>query len=98
MTLADFLARTPPKVRIIVLERARLSEEEIAKALEGNSGALWYKAVVSKIETLRESNLLEASRAASGNNTLGMAGALNAYEALSGLLDELAEYAGKEKS
>jgi hypothetical protein len=90
--------QVPTKPRVIVLERARLTEDEISKALEGNSGSQWYKAIVSKIETLRESNILAASLAASANNTLGMAGALNAYEALSGLLDELDQYATKEKA
>ena len=79
----------PDKPTVIVLERGRLEEAEIAAALHGNEGALWYQAIVSKIEQLRESNLLEASRAASAGNEMAMAGGLNTYEALSGLLFEL---------
>lgn len=79
----------PSKPRVIVLERGRLTDEEIQKALAGNAGALWYQALVSKIESLREDNLMEASRSASAGNELAMAGGLNTYEALTGLLAEL---------
>lgn|GEM_PF-5146855 len=92
-----FGIRESDKPRVIVLERERLDEKEIEEALIGNSGAPWYKAVVSKIEQTREDNILQASRAASAGNTLAMAGGLNAYEALTGLLNELDEYARKEK-
>ena len=81
-----------PKPVVIVLERGRLSEDEIAKALQGNHGALWYQAIVSKIDSVREQNILEASRAASAGNELAMAGAVNVYETLSGLLQELDQY------
>lgn len=83
------MLRQRDKPRVIVLEHPRLNDDEIAKALQGNKGALWYIAIVSKIESLREDNLLSASQSASQNNTLAMAGGLNAYEALTGLLDEL---------
>lgn len=86
-----------PKPTVIVLERERLDYPEIRAALEGNAGALWYKAIVSKIEQLRESNLLEASRAASAGNAMAMAGGLNTYEALSGLLYELADMVAVKK-
>ena len=84
-----------PKPRVIVLERGRLSEDEIAQAFQGNHGALWYQALVSKIEGMREQNLLEASRAASAGNELAMAGGLNVYEAFSALLDELDGYVNR---
>ena len=89
--------REQGKPRVIVLERGRLTEEEIANALSGNAGALWYQAIVSKIDSSREENLLESSRAASAGNTLAMAGGLNAYEALTGLLYALDEYVNKTK-
>jgi len=85
------------KPLVIVLEGGRLNEADIAKALAGNAGALWYKAIVSKIEELREDQLLEASRSASAGNELAMAGGLNAYEALSGLLGELHGYVNTKK-
>jgi len=85
------------KPLVIVLEGGRLNEADIAKTLAGNAGALWYKAIVSKIEELREDQLLEASRSASAGNELAMAGGLNAYEALSGLLGELNGYVNAKK-
>ena len=89
------LLRREPAVptRVIVLERGRLSEEEIAKALAGNAGAGWYKAIVSKIEGMREDNLLEGSRSATAGNRMAVAGAMNVYEALTALLAELDGYA-----
>lgn len=95
--------RLPPpqpesdKPRVIVLERGRMTEDEIKKAFAGNAGALWYQALVSKIESLREDNLMEASRSASADNHLGMGGGLNVYEALSGLLAELDQYVNEKK-
>ena len=83
--------------RVILLEHPLLTEDEIAKALSGNSSSLLYRAIVSKIQSTREENLLEASRAASAGNTLAMAGGLNAYEALTGLLYALDEYVNKTK-
>ena len=85
------------KPRVIVLERGRLSEDEIRKAFAGNAGALWYQALVSKLESVRDDNLMEASRSASADNHLGMAGGLNVYEALSGILMELDQYANSTK-
>ena len=83
--------------RVIVLDRERLDDKAIEEALAGNSGAIWYKAIVSKIDRTREDNILQASIAASSGNTLAMAGGLNAYEALTGLLNELDGFAAKEK-
>jgi len=82
-----------PKRLVIVLGQPRLTQEEIEKALKGCAGAPWYNAIVSKIEAMREDNLLQASRSASEGNTHAMAGGLNVYEALSGLLEELDQYA-----
>lgn len=87
----------PDKPRVIVLDHPQLSEDEIAKALHGNGGSLVYRAIVSKVVSLRESNVLEASRAASSGNQLAMAGGLNTYEALSGLLYELDAMVSKAK-
>jgi len=85
----------PQKPVVIVLEKGRLNEAEIAEALQGNLGALWYQAIVSKIEQVREDNLLEASRAASAGNAMAMAGGLNAYEAFTALLNDLDGYVRK---
>jgi len=83
------------KPRVIVLDAPRLTEDQIAKALQGSKGALWYQAIVSKIESLREENLIGASRSASAGNQLAMAGAVNTYEALTGLLNELDGYVNR---
>ena len=87
----------PTRPRVIVLERGRLSEEEIAKAFSGNAGALWYKALVSKIESMREDNLMEGSRSASAGNEMAVAGAMNVYEAFTALLEELDKYVNEAK-
>lgn len=97
MTLRDWLNPEPQKPVVIVLESGRLNEADIQKALSGNGGAQWYKAIVSLIESLREEQLLEASRSASAGNELAMAGGLNAYEALSGLLFTLDKFSQPEK-
>ena len=95
--MPKLLSLALPKRRVIVLDKGLMDEKQIAETLAGSSGALWYRAVVSKIEGVREENLMEASRAASTGNTLAMAGGLNAYEALTGLLSELDDYVNRMK-
>ena len=95
--MRKLLQRDQVKPYVIVLGRDRLTEDEIEKALIGNSGAEWYKAIVSKIDQMRDDNMMEASRNASANNPLAMAGAVNAYETLTALLQTLDMYATKTK-
>jgi len=87
----DLNPKSEPKIihRLVVIKEPFLSEAEIDKALAGNAGTQWYKALVQMIDDDRRDNLLQASRAASAGNTYAMAGALNVYEAFTGLLLEL---------
>lgn len=76
----------------------RLTDDQISQAFKGQFNTQWYKALQQKLDDLREENALNASRAASSNNALAMAGGLNVYEALTALIAEMAKLTGDDQS
>ena len=78
--------------RVIVLERGRLTDDEISKALQGSAGALWYQAIVSKIEEFRETAIENGTAGVRAGNRDVMAAGLSVHTALTELLGELDRY------
>lgn len=83
-----------PPVRpvVIVLERGRLTEPEIKKAFTGNAGALWYQALVSKIEEYRETAIENGTAGVRAGNRDVMAAGLSVHTAFTEFLGELDAY------
>lgn len=83
------MLKREPETRVIVVNRPLMDAKQIESAFAGNAAAPWYLALVQMITEIQRDNVLEASRSASANNTLAMAGAVNVYEALNALLNDL---------
>lgn len=78
--------------RTLVAPFQRMSDDEIRRAFSGNQNTEWYRALVQVIWDDQHKERLNAAAEARANNALAMAAANGAYEALSGILNALANY------
>ena len=77
--------------RVVVFRaERRLTDDQMAEAFAGNSGTLWYRALVQLIGDETENAIMAVAAASEQGNAMRIATESGGYAALNGLLGELA--------
>lgn len=74
---------------IVVIQQAPLNDEERRYAFAVGKDTLWFRAVLDRIEFMRQEAADNAAKHVSRNNALAAAGASGAYEILTSLILDL---------
>ena len=85
-------------MRVIVVNKPRMDDKQIAHAFAGNAASPWYLALVQMINDRREAHLGDGAAAVMKNNELAMAGLLSTWQSLTELLDELDGYVNSARN
>lgn len=77
------------KVLVIIQEKDRLSEKDVALAFSGRKDTLWYRALKQICTDDMNASALSIALYSEKSNALGVAAAGNGYVAISGLLAKI---------